>query len=200
MALRVMSGAVLAAIAMFFWGAFYWVFLGNVLAVDITLPTADQVAIAESLKPTLRQSGVYWIPHPVEGDDRDDDPNSPWIVRHQQGPVAHIFYQTQGIDPMSNSTLGLGFLHTLVCALFVGGLLAVLKTSLCCYRTRWGFVIGLGVFVGIWGEMRQVIWMYHSFRYELFNACYDISSWMIGGAILAAIVKVPKPKTDVTEC
>lgn len=200
MALRVVLGAILAAVAMFFWGAFYWMVLPTPLDVAISLPTADQVAVAAALKPVMKQSGVYWIPAPEEGVDNGDDPNSPWIVRHRQGPVAHFFYQSQGIDPLAGSTLGIGFLHTFVCALFVGSLLAILKAALCCYRARWGFVMGLGLFVGVWGELRQVIWMYHSLWYELFNACYDISAWAIGGAILASIVKTPKPKMDVTVC
>lgn len=191
MAKRIILGAVIAAIAMFFWGAFYWMVLPNVFDISVTLPTAAQTSVTDALKPHLKDSGVYFVPSPVEGEDKADDPNSPWMKRHQQGPVAQIFYQAAGVDPMAGSTLGLGFIHTLLCTLFVATLLALLKKSFCCFWARWAFVIGMGLFVGVWGELRQVIWMYHSFGYEFFNACYDVSTWTIGGAILAAIVKCP---------
>ena len=195
MAFRVALAALLASIGMFVWGAFFWMVLPGQFGVSRMLPTDKQVAVIESLKPLLARDGAYWIPSADPDVDKPDDPNASWIQRHKQGPIIQIMYRQSGLDPMNPAQLVVGFVHTLICNILVATLLAWLRKSFCCYGARLTFVVGLGLFAGLWVEIRQVVWMSYPLDYQLFNTAYDLSAWLVGGLILAAVVKA-KP-TDV---
>lgn len=200
MALRVVLGAVLASAVMFIWGAVFWMLLPNQFAVTRSLPTEKQIAVTEVLKTQLTADGAYWLPSPDEAQDRADNPNSPFMQRHRQGPVVQIMYHMSGIEPMSPAVLGMGFMHNLVCNLFVAVLIVWLRATLCCFGSRATFAVSLGLFSGLWVEVRQVIWMHYPLDYQLFCVAYDVSTWLLGGLVLAAIVRTKKDELAQLSC
>lgn len=187
---QVVIGAVVSAIAMFMWGWFYWTVLPMPVGIWKKQTTAEQVALANDLVKHLKEDGVYFLPRPEEGVDDESDPASPFYTRHKEGPLAHIYYQKAGSDPMAPATFAFGFLHVLVANVMLAVLLASMRKSFCCYAARVAFVAGIGLFAGFWIEMSRPIWFHHPLQYAVFSWGYHISVWLIGGLILGAIVKL----------
>lgn len=200
MAFRVTAAALLASIGMFVWGAVFWMVLPIQFDAARRLTTDQQIAVVESLKPLLPADGAYWIPSADQAVDQADDPNAPWIQRHKQGPIIQIMYRQSGLDPMNPVQLVVGFVHTLICNILVATLLAWLRKSFCCYGARLTFVVALGLFAGLWVEIRQVVWLSYPLDYQLFNTAYDLSAWLVGGLILAAVVKAKPSDVVALKC
>ena len=193
---KIVFGTFASALVMFVWGWFYWTVLPMPLGVWQQPTTAEQVALNEELTKHLKNDGVYFLPTPEEGVDDESDPNSPVFKRYKDGPLVEIYYRKAGADPMDPSRFVFGFLHVFVASLMLACLLAAFRNSLCCYGARVALVAGIGTFAGFWMELSRPIWFHHPVGHALFSMGYQISVWLIGGAILGVIVKLKKPKAE----
>lgn len=195
---RVVIGTLLTAPIMFVWGALYWMVLPLPFDVLRPLSTDRQIRLGEQLNEQLTRDGVYSLPIPEEGVDKPDDVNSPFMQRHRSGPLVFIAYRRAGLPPMAGSVFALGFLHDLVCAAFMAGMLAFLAPILCCYGSRVALTTSLGVFAALWTEGLSWIWMHFPLDYQVFNGVYHATTWLVAGLVLGAIVKRSECATQKT--
>jgi len=176
---RLLLGSILAALAVYLWGALFWYGPGvNNLFTEIH----DQKALAEDLQAQLRSDGAYFLPWNPQDMDAT-------LERQRQGPIATIHFHRGGVEPQSAGILILGFLHVLVTVLLLAFALEMIAPALNRYTDRARFVILIALAASIFANLDQPIWWYQTWSFHLINALYDFGAWMIGGLILAAFVQ-----------
>ena len=186
--IRVLIGSVLAAIAMFVWGWLYWGVIGMVVMPYNSVPAESEAAIVEALKAGLPETGIYLYPMPE--DLSDVEQQAAWNEKHLAGPLFEVNYLSEGRDPMAASMFGGGFAHMFLTALLISCVIGRAKSFGC----RFGTVIALAVISAFWIDVGKIIWFYHPISFEVFNLIYHVSGLLIGGAILAGIVRPATPK------
>ncbi len=171
--MRILVASLVAAIALFFFGFLWWGLL--MPAVQPASVITDQ-ALVEKMSSSLNESAVYFYPDPaVEPGDAS-------------GPMAILYFN---IDlPDMGKMMGMGFGHMFVTALLVT--LFVASQKLSSFAARLKLVFGLGLFVALWADVGNMIWWRHPPQWTAFHVAYDVFSWLLAGAIIAAIIK-PNP-------
>ena len=193
---RIMLAGVLGAVVYFIWGMAAW------MAIPLHGPTVaglpDEDAVSSLLMQQNLESGVYIVPWPAEDEDWED-PESAFAKRHGAGPLYTIFYHAGGMAPMAPSVLLGGFILDLLAATLAACLLSS-SASGCCstYARRVGFVLGLGIFVGIIGHGAYWNWMNFPLDYTLAFFVDVVVGWTLAGLVMAAIIR-PVSKPMATE-
>jgi hypothetical protein len=181
--IKLALGSLFAAIAVFMWGFFFW---GSGIIDPFTHMTPDaETAITDSLKNNLTTDGVYFLPE-SKGRSSDD-----WMQRTNTGPIATINFRTGGMAPMG-VTMGLGFLHMLVCAVLLGLLLRMLLPVAPGYMDRLKLVVFVGALAAVSGHLGSPIWWHYPWNYAMLFAIYDFGTYVIGGAVLAGFIAPAK--------
>lgn len=185
---RILIGSVLAALAMFFWGALVWV---GPATDAVFMEVPDQEALSQDLLAQLRSSGVYLLPW-----DPHDMPTTEALQR--EGPLATIHFRRQGVEPGSLWVLVGGFLHMLVSALIFAATLKVVAPALPTYKSRVSFIFLIALALAVFCNLEQPIWWHQSWSFHIFHTFYDSSSWLIGGLVLAAFVRSPQEEAEAS--
>ena len=145
--IKLLLGALLAAIAIFAWGFLFWVLMPQPEWGVQSIPAEHLPAVNEAFSPL--EPGAYRL---VDRNQIEGETDEQLIARHQQGPIGFL-YVGPGGAPMGDSlTMLEGFLHAFVAALLVGFLLMLAKPSLPDYFERLKFVVIAGLFASVWCE------------------------------------------------
>jgi len=174
-------GILFATVAMFVWGAVFWMSPLGSLAVSSM--DAD-VSLGQAMLDNLKESGVYFVP---DAGRMSSDPES-FTELHEKGPLAIVIFSREGGTPMQPAVLIKGFLHMLVSISLVSLLLWRVRHALGSYRCRFGFVLLLGVTMGFYSRMGDAVWFLHPVGWGLTQWIYTVTAWAIAGAILARFV------------
>ena len=175
---KLMTGSLLAAVAMFIFGAIYWT--SPLSGVGIHEP-ADSVVAQAILAETFPETGVYWVP----GMSLYSENPELFETLHISGPVAMVNIVYAPGPPMAPATFVLGFLHNLVACFLIGLLLSKAAPALGTYGARVGFVVLAGLTTAFFVEMASVVWWRMPLPNQLISALYDIVAWLIAGLVLA---------------
>lgn len=179
--MKLVIGSLVAALAVFAFGAAYWMSpLGSMAFAKNPNDDATQAALAGVLPAT----GSYVIPQDMESPDQ-----AAWEARHEKGPLAVVHFSAEGMPPMMPGTLLRGFLHSFTVALLLGLLLRLMGASVTTYRGRLLLVALIGLIAAIYGQVGAHVWWLHSTAFTATVAVYDVLAFVIFGAILAAFVK-----------
>lgn len=173
-------GSVIAAVALFLWGFVYWAV--SPLPYTALKAAADDAAAGQALLEHFPKSGTYYLPDP-KNPDLDEMNNL-----HRQGPVAMVNIDVDGSVPASPSVLLAGFAHMLMTTLMISLLMRLTGNALATYGDRVLFVFLAGVIVAFWTRISDVIWWGLGLPWQMYNAIYDVSAWLIAGLILAKFV------------
>ena len=169
----------LSALAMFLWGAVYWM---NPLASAVFQVPEDDALAQSALSEHFPSDGVYWVPGNMEDADSRKQ-------LHQAGPIALVSITHTGKDPMAASVMILGFVHMIGYAILLLLLLrassALRKTYLC----RVQLMALVGLILAFFTELGAMIWFYQPVAYSLLLAGYAFSVTLAGGAVLAIWVR-----------
>ncbi|MFQ5724614.1 MAG: hypothetical protein ACE5G6_08970, partial [Terriglobia bacterium] len=138
---RLTLGALAGGVVLFLWGFIFWTILPFGHWSVSALP--NEQAVIETLRKAETPSGTYYFPAPPEGGDVTDPE---YVQKHSKGPVGHLFYRAEGIDPNSPFTLLQGFFHFLLSALLVALLMKPALPQLGSYGLRVGYIWLLGLF------------------------------------------------------
>lgn len=179
---RYLLGGSLAAIAMFVWGAVFWM---SPLPTGVMQVSNDDQALGQVLKAQLPASGTYFVP------GMSDD-HAAMTRLHEAGPVAMIHIQVEGSPAMDPKVFIKGIVHLLGLALLLGWVLELAAGSLGSYGRRVGFVVLLGVTASFAYDLGGTIWWPISIPWALIGVLYNVVNWTIAGLILAAFFK-PAP-------
>ena len=179
---RLLIGLVLATVAVYSWGAFFWYGPGTA-ALYTQIP--DERALAEDLLAQLRGSATYRIPW----DPNDVDAT---MDRLHEGPVATIHFQREGVEPGNLGMPVLGFFHVLVSVGIFAGVLRMVAGGLPRYADRARFTVLVAAALAVFANLDGPIWWQEAWGFHLTHAIYDFSSWLIAGLILSAFVP-PEP-------
>jgi hypothetical protein len=179
-------GSVIAAVALFLWGFVYWA--ASPIPYTALKTAADDAAAGQALLEHFPQSGTYRVPNPVNPDMNEMN------ALHRQGPVAMVDIDVDGAEPVSPGVMLAGFVHMLITTLMISLLMRLTGNSLATYGDRVLFVFLAGVIVAFWTRISDVIWWGLGLPWQMYNAIYDVSAWLIAGLILAKFVG-PKKST-----
>jgi hypothetical protein len=179
-------GAVLATVALFLWGAVFWM---NPLPYTYLEKTADDALAGQALLGHFPRTGTYMVPGPH---------NEPDALQrlHEAGPLAMVHVVKEGRPLMAGSTFALGFLQELVVVMLIGGLLHLARNGLTSYVVRVRFVTVAGIAAAVFSELGAPIWWNHPWPFHLVSAVYTVTGWFVVGLVLAAFIR-PKPVVSV---
>lgn len=180
---KLLAGCVLGALAMFVWGAAFWM---NPLAYSVMQKPTEPGAARQALLEHFPRTGTYLFPDPLA------DPKQ-MEAQTKAGPVAMVHFQREGMAPMQPGVFVLGYLHELISVFLAAGLLRLALPSLGCYKARVGFVALLGLTIAFFADISMPIWWHHPWPFHLVSLLYNLGAWVVAGLVLAAFVKPPSP-------
>lgn len=183
--LRILVGAVLAAVVVYVWNMASWMFLG--LHDDSMARFEESEVVVEALVGSAKESGTYFIPNPPETQDMESPEFKEFVEKHKAGPVATIFFSKEGIEPMSPQVMGIGFGLVFASALIAAVLLSM--TSGIGFFGRVLFVALLGVFAAIEGHGSLWNWMHFPQDWTIAMATDVVVGWALAGILLAIIIR-----------
>ena len=182
---KVVLAALAAAVAMHIFGMIWWMALP--FAGDSMIPMPDE-NVAQVIDEATTKSGAYYLP--VAPNDDYKDPA--FVERHRKGPIALLLVRKEGREPMDGAMLGKGFAHYFVVALLLGVVLRRVLGSLPSYGARVGVVALAGLAGIVYSNLAYPIWWHHDAAFWVMNTVYLALSVLIGGLVLAAIIKPSK--------
>lgn len=177
---RYLVGTFLAALAMFIWGAVFWM---NPITNGFFETPAGEAEVGAALLKHFPRDGTYFVPGPQKDEATQ-------TALHEKGPLATIHIKTAGAPVMPPRTLILGFVQLWVSTLLASFLAvrAVPAVSSAYGKRLWFFVL-IGLLIAIYANFASPIWMNQPWTYHVVYATYHFSGWLLGGLVLAATIK-----------
>ena len=180
--MKIALGSLLATVAVFVWGAVFWM---NPLPYSFLGKTPNDAAVGKALLAQFPATGSYFIPGQYNDQKTQTD-------LCKAGAIATVHIQREGSDMMPPQMFVMGFLHDLVTVILIGWLLRKALPSLGGYCSRVCFVAMAGLAAGFFCELTTSIWTFVPWALPLINTVYIFTAWLVAGLVLAAFVK-PKP-------
>lgn len=176
-------GALLAAIALFFWG---FLFYGATTLPYQTL-SRTTTDIGPQLNALFPADGIYMVPAPT-------DANATELTA--RGPVATVTIHKAGAPAADPKIMVAGFFHGFLYALVLGLILRKV-------RPVGGDGIGcrimlctmIGVAVAIMARVGDAIWFQQPWGWQLVNALYAVTASLVAGLVLGKFIQ-PEPAAD----
>ncbi|HRQ72784.1 MAG TPA: hypothetical protein PLU35_07135 [Phycisphaerales bacterium] len=197
MAVRVVGGAFVGAVVAFMWGFVFWTVLP--FSDQAITRVADEGALTESLRQHVGASGAYALPMPDHREGMTGEEKAMaetiWKGKHEMGPVALLFYNQEGTDPMDPIIMVRGFLIALLASLLLAAISAGAAQRGVPYAKRVSLVLGIALFGALASHAVQWNWFYLPMRYSITAFADLVVGWTLAGLAIAAIAKPGKPKS-----
>jgi len=180
---------VVASIAMYMWGFFYWMASG--MPERGLLPVVEAAAAGEALAEHFPEEGVYMVPGydpSVEGFEE----------LHTTGPLAMVYLtSSDGAPVMDPGVMYAGFCHMLLSCIFLSMLLGLTYGALPTLFYRIRFFIFVGFLCAFYVHAGEAVWWRSPWSWQLVTALYDWTALAIGGAVISMIAPFPTyPKEE----
>ena len=172
-------GVILAFVAVFVWGAAFWM---NPLPNRMFRETGADAEFQALMKENLPEDGLYMIPS--SHTERDE-----MLAAYAQGPVAMVFYHSGGMSEMNTSAMMLSALHNLLSVLLLGLLMRMVRSSLPTYGRRVLFAGLAGFAMAFFSNITNAIWFFYPWDYALTGLFYDVTIWIVAALILARFIR-----------
>jgi len=187
---RVLIGALAAGVVVFVWGAIVHMFLPIGEMGIQSIPIEDSVL--RPMQAAISERGFYYFPARDHSKQLSKSEQEAWEAKVKKGPTGILVIQPNGGDAMSPKQLLTEFATGVVAALLAGIVLTQVKGN---YATRVLVVLLMGAF-GLTSLMVSY-WNWFGFPtdYVLGVAIDEMGGWLLGGLVLAAIVRPAPPKT-----
>lgn len=184
---QLILASVLGALAMFVFGAVYWM---NPLPKNGFKSAKDDVEIQAFLKERFPQAGTYSVP---DIDQSHDD----FGKKAGQGPVAIMHVVAKGGPSSMGPMMAKGFLTQLFAAFFLSLLMKSCLDALKTYGDRVRFCALVGLVAAVFVTGGNMVWWHHSVPFTLFTGAYQILAFIIGGLVIAKFIR-PERETKPT--
>lgn len=172
-------GTIAATIAMFIWGAIFWM---SPLPYSVLGRTPDDAAAGKALLEHFPADATYIIPGMYNPEDK-------LSALHRSGPLATVHLRREGSEVMQPVVLAQGFLQELVTVLLMGALLTFAGSSLPGYVSRVRFLTVAGVAVAVFTDLGAPIWWRQPWPFHLVTAVYTVTAWFVAALVLAAVIR-----------
>ncbi len=172
------AGSLLAAVAMFIFGAIYW--SSPIMGVG-SKSIADDESVQGLLRQAFPETGIYWVP----GTDLYTQDPERYTSLHEAGPMAMINIVQDPGPPMAAETFVAGFIHEWVVCFLIGLLLMKAAPALPGYGSRVGFVFFAGLVMALFVNLGAVIWWRMPLAFQLADGLYNVVAWLLAGLVLA---------------
>jgi len=180
---RGILAALLAAAAMFVWGYVSWI----LLPLHEMKGFSNSMAVAETLRASGDESGVYWIPGPPKSQDEDSPEHKRWVEEHERGPLAMVIYDRDGGKVMDPKTMVKGFVVLLASCFIVATMLSNARIGN--FFGRLAFCTAFGLFVAVYADGGNWAWFSFPMDWTVTAAIDRVIPWAVGGAVLAGMIK-----------
>jgi len=187
MAIRVVVGAVIAAVVMFAWGFVFWGLSGATNRLMSPLPDSARDDVIAVLRRENLPPGMYVYPGPPE-DMQEAAAAEEYNQLHEDGPRIRMAVK-EGGPAMPPSCLVLGVVLNFAVALFGGMMIAMAGESLRNFGRRFGFLALYSMAGAMWTNLGDVIWWFHPVNYAAGNTIYLLVSGLLMALVVAAIVR-----------
>jgi hypothetical protein len=173
--IRVLIGAVPAAIAMFVIG---FLFFATPLAKIGTssLDNARAAAVQQSLAANIPATGTYAVP---DVDTREQ------TNMYSRGPIATIHYNSKGYAAMEPGSLLGGLLLNFVTALLIGLALIGIDRRVPDFASRAKTVVFIALAAGLYMHLGEPIYYHHDWRHFIYLFVGDTAALIAAGLIIA---------------
>jgi len=176
---KMILAVVLATLAIFVWGAAFWM---NPLPNRLFMETGADEALQDLMREKMPESGIYMLPS-----SHLDKAEMTRLC--SRGPLAMIFYHSDGMTGMSLSSLVTSALHDLFSVIFLALLMYMVRGSLATYRSRVLFAGLAGFAMAFFSDLTGAIWFFHPWGWALTVLLYDVTIWIVAGLVLAAYIR-----------
>jgi hypothetical protein len=172
-------GILLAFIAIFVWGAAFWM---NPLPNRLFQETGADEEFQALMKENLPGDGLYMVPSShLEKEEMDR--------LYARGPIAMIFYYSGGMSGMSVSAMISSAVHDLLSVLFLALLMYMVRGSLATYGSRVFFAGLAGFGMAFFSNLTNAIWFFCPWGFALTGLLYDVTIWIVAALVLGAFIK-----------
>lgn len=174
---RMIIGAVVAAVAMFFIGFIFFGPLGLNHIATGSVADAQAAAIQQSLSANLANTGTFVVPSPESSPAQ--------TVMYGQGPIATIHYNTAGFAAMDTKALGIGFLFDFAIALLIGIALLGINGRVPDYGSKARVAMIIAVACAAFNHLSEPIYYHHDWPHFVYAFVADGLMLAAAGLILA---------------
>jgi hypothetical protein len=172
---RVIIGAIPAAIAMFLLGFIFYATPLNRLATG-GVEDVQAAAIQQTLNANLPSTGTYVVPDPS---------TAAQSVMYGQGGIATIHFSTGRYATVETTSLVLGFLLDLVVALLIGAALIGIDRRVPDFASRGRLVVIIAVAASAYVNLLSPIFYHHGWGHFIYRFVADAVTLSAGGLIIA---------------
>ena len=195
--IRVIFGAVAAAIAMFVIGFIFFGPLGLLGLATSTVGDVEAASVQQSLAANLPRTGTYFVPAP--------ESSAAQTVMFGRGPIATIHYNTGGFAAMDPATLLVGLVFNFVIAMIMGLALLGIDSRVADLGSRARVASILAVAGVAFSHLSEPIYYKHDWAYFIYVFVADGLMLVAAGIILAwflpraPVAAAPVPDEAPTE-
>ena len=173
----------LAALAMFVFGAIFWM---SPFPYKVLSTTADDRATLAALDAVFPATGLYVVPGPHL------DPEQAAEL-YKAGPSAMVHFTKEGFNMMDPSVFLKGYLHYFV----IGSLLGCLLRKSAAGFKGYGCVVKLSTMIGLTGtlllSLGNPIWWHQSWSWGFINLLYGTLIFTVAGLAMGKFIKPATP-------
>jgi hypothetical protein len=174
----------LAALAMFVFGAIYWMSPFPYKALG---RVTDDAAAGQALAKIFPATGAYLVPGP-----HLDAAKAEELMK--RGPIAEVHYVATGMPMMDPLLMAKGYVHEFVLCLLLVMLLEKCAPLFQGWTCRLKFTAMLGLMIALY-DYSSAIWWHHSVAWVTMRALYDFLAFVVAGLVLGKMLtpKVAAP-------
>ncbi|MEX1233025.1 MAG: hypothetical protein WEB58_22440 [Planctomycetaceae bacterium] len=189
---RTVLGIVAAQIVLYLWGFLVWG-LGPYREAIWKKPTDDDAA-QQSLLTYFPTEGTYFVPSAQEDGEKMEK-------LYKDGPLVMVHVLSIRGKPVADMSVMInGFFWNLLVIVLIAIWMKRYAHAFPTYGERFGFVAFAGVIAAVLIDGGGVAWWRMDIPWKIYQGLYDVSVWVIAGAILAACIKPSSsvPRTSET--
>jgi hypothetical protein len=171
----------LAALAMFVFGAVYWM---SPFPYKALSRVPDDAAAGAALAKIFPATGAYFVPGMYLADKQHEE-----LLK--RGPTAEVHFIDHGMPLMDPMQLVQGYIHEFVVCLVLVMLLEWAAPGFKRWICRAKFCAMIGLLQALC-DYGYSVWWYHSIAWETSQAVYDFLALVVVGLVLGKLL-TPKP-------
>jgi hypothetical protein len=144
--------------------------------------TGADSELQDVMRENIPENGLYMVPSShLEKEEMER--------LYAKGPIAMIYYRSEGMTGMSAGSLISSTLHDLFSVLFLALLMYMVRGSLATYRSRVLFAGLAGFGMAFFSNLTNVIWFFYPLPWAMTGLLYDVTIWIVAGLVLGRFIR-----------